>query len=184
MNSPPSSSHPHAAPHLDPFQEHRRRRKRGNACWTVFSMRQSETPSLLTGSGKVVSRVLSPSDWVTVISLGCASPRTSSGHLRASHPPRRATCGPHSAHSGLAPTGVYRADTLSSAAGGLLPHRFTLTGKLRRFLFCCTFRRLHQYPRGLEPLVRRPAVSWQPALRSPDFPHAFARDRVPFRARV
>jgi hypothetical protein len=180
----PSSSYrlpppfPHRAqvlptpPHESSASQQHRRGCISHLASTTVLPRHSETPPSLAGPGKVVSRVLSPIARVTVISLGCASPRTSSGHLRTSHPPRRASCGPHSAHSGLAPAGVYRAIPLPRDAGGLLPHRFTLTATTRRSVFCCTFRRLHQYPRSLGPLVRRPAVSWQPALWSPDFPHA------------
>jgi hypothetical protein len=45
-------------------------------------------------------------------------------------------------HSSLASDGVCRAVALSSRAGGLLHHRFTLTCLHRRFIFCGTFHRL------------------------------------------
>ena len=44
-----------------------------------------------------------------------------------------------SALFGLAPDGVYQADRVTSTAGALLPHRFTLTTHVWRFAFCCTF---------------------------------------------
>src|SRR5262249_36397499 len=47
---------------------------------------------------------------------------------------------------GLAPGGVYRATPVTRDAGGLLPHRFTLTvsgrGRTRRAAFCGTFPRV------------------------------------------
>ena len=48
---------------------------------------------------------------------------------------------------GLAPGGVYLANYIAAIAGGLLHHRFTLTGPVnkltfRRFAFCCTFLRI------------------------------------------
>ena len=73
---------------------------------------------------------------------------------------------------GLAPDGVYLAPPVSRGTGGLLPHRFTLTPFSRAPLplgeglgwgAVCFL--LH-YSVGLP----RPAVSWHPALWSPDFP--------------
>jgi hypothetical protein len=40
---------------------------------------------------------------------------------------------------GLAPDGVYRARQVTSPAGALLPHLFTLTARARRYIFCGTF---------------------------------------------
>ncbi|SBV97826.1 hypothetical protein KL86DPRO_11283 [uncultured delta proteobacterium] len=60
---------------------------------------------------------------------------------------------------GLAPNGVYRALRVAAQPGGLLPHRFTLTGKSRRFAFCGTVQ-------GSPPL----GVTQRSALWSPDFP--------------
>lgn len=62
---------------------------------------------------------------------------------------------------GLAPDGVYHALTVTCAGGELLPHHFTLTEsrKIRRYIFCGTFRQ--------SPGVR---VTNHPALRSSDFP--------------
>ncbi len=43
----------------------------------------------------------------------------------------------------LAPDGVYQADGITAAAGGLLHHRFTLTRtKAGNILLCCTFRQV------------------------------------------
>src|SRR6185436_7814320 len=51
---------------------------------------------------------------------------------------------PHRSLSGLAPDEVYRADRVTAAAGGLLPHRFTLTpdSRPRRSAFCGTVSRV------------------------------------------
>ena len=85
-----------------------------------------------------VSRVLS---W-TVIHLGQASP------LASSNLPESSAGRTSGFLFGLAPSGVYRATDCCQPRGALLPHPFTLTGfglpkhlKLRRFAFCCTFRR-------------------------------------------
>src|SRR5690606_15150046 len=46
---------------------------------------------------------------------------------------------------GLAPSGVCHRHACYQPRGALLPHHFTLTGTqrvLRRYTFCCTFRRL------------------------------------------
>ena len=81
-----------------------------------------------------ISRVLSR----TVIPLGSPSLTTSSNLPESS-----------AGHTdgflfGLAPSGVYHATDCYQLRGALLPHLFTLTGAcaLRRFAFCCTFRRL------------------------------------------
>src|SRR5690606_12124609 len=72
--------------------------------------------------------------------------------------------------SDLAPGGVYLAAPVTRDTGALLPHPFTLTpapcGRPARSALCCTCRRL-----------TRPAVSWHPALRSPDFPRSLAGPR-------
>jgi len=69
---------------------------------------------------------------------------------------------------GLAPGGVCRATSVSRGAGGLLPHRFTLAsmtlppwGRRIGGLFSV----------ALSVALRRPGVTWHPALRCPDFPH-------------
>ncbi len=51
---------------------------------------------------------------------------------------------PHGSLSDLAPDEVYRADRVAAAAGGLLPHRFTLTPDSRpwRSAFCGTVSRV------------------------------------------
>ena len=76
--------------------------------------------------------------------------------------------------SDLAPDGVYLAARVTTGTGELLPHRFTLTAlesrslKVWRSTLCCTCRRL-----------TRPAVSWHPALRCPDFPQRGERSPHP-----
>ena len=59
----------------------------------------------------------------------------------------------------LAPGGVCRAAPVARDAGALLPHRFTLTARRRRSVFCGTFLR-----------VTSTGASQHPVLRSPDFP--------------
>ena len=89
-----------------------------------------------------VSRVLS---W-TVIHLGPVSPQASSNL------PESSAGRTNGFLFGLAPSGVYLATDCYQPRGALLPHPFTLTGsglpsltirhlELRRFAFCCTFRR-------------------------------------------
>ena len=71
---------------------------------------------------------------------------------------------------GLAPDGVYQAERVTSSAGALLPHRFTLT----------THRSRQSEPRPFGGLLsvalsltsRSVDVIDHPALRSPDFPPA------------
>ena len=121
-------------------------------------------------AGGAVSRVLSPTEWAPIIYLGPASPRASSGRFG------NASRAGFVSQSDLAPGGVCPAAGVSTGTGALLPHRFTLTGRCargrsaRRSALCCTCRRL-----------TRPAVSWHPALRSPDFPQRPGghRDRTP-----
>jgi len=60
---------------------------------------------------------------------------------------------------GLAPGGVYRATQCYHARGALLPHHFTLTGRIRRYPFCCTFRRLAPPRRYLAPCPAEPGLS-------------------------
>lgn len=73
------------------------------------------------------------------------------GHLSRGHvavtlqrPTRERDGQPHRSLSGLAPDEVYRADRVTAAAGGLLPHRFTLTPgfRPRRSAFCGTVSRV------------------------------------------
>ena len=69
---------------------------------------------------------------------------------------------------GLAPDGVYQADRVTSDAGVLLPHRFTLTTHrsikteqaVRRFTLCCTFPSLTAGRRY------RPSCPTEPGLSS------------------
>ena len=81
-----------------------------------------------------ISRVLS---W-TVIHLGQMSPSASSNL------PAFSTGRAIEGLFDLAPSGVYLATDCYQLRGALLPHHFNLTGAcaLRRFIFCCTFRRL------------------------------------------
>ena len=114
-----------------------------------------------------VSRVLS---WA-IIHLGCVSPHTSSSlpESSASH-----TIG---FLFGLAPSGVYHAMECCHPCGALLPHHFTLTSLarrlVRRFIFCCTFRRLTP-PRNylalcpMEPGLSSPSDDGAIAWPTPD----------------
>ena len=78
----------------------------------------------------------------------------------------------------LAPDGVWRAGRVATTAGGLLPHRFTLTAEPpeyaagRRSPFCSTFRRLS--PPGL-PRASCPAVSGLSSSLPPDGAPAVTR---------
>jgi hypothetical protein len=69
---------------------------------------------------------------VAVIHLGVPLPTCSCGlPADSGEQPSNACAGPHLAVVallGLAPGGVYRATPVTRGAGGLLPHRFTLTG--------------------------------------------------------
>lgn len=65
---------------------------------------------------------------------------------------------------GLAPGGVYRAANCCQLRGALLPHPFTLTCALalnshRRFVLCCTSRRLSPPRRYLAPCPMEPGLS-------------------------
>ncbi len=71
---------------------------------------------------------------------------------------------------GLAPDGVYQASDVTIGTGALLPHRFTLTGNLRR-----AARRSPRNPGGLFSVALSLGsppldVIQHPALWSPDFP--------------
>ena len=92
-----------------------------------------------------------------IIPLGLPSP-TGSSNLPGS------SAGHASASLfGLAPDGVYRAVRRYRGRGELLPRRFTLTCAP-----CDAIGGLFSV--ALSVALRRPAVSWHPALRSPDFP--------------
>ena len=64
---------------------------------------------------------------------------------------------------GLAPGGVCLARPVTRPAGELLPHRFTLTervrGRTRRFAFCCTFPGLATGGRYPPPYPAEPGLS-------------------------
>lgn len=68
---------------------------------------------------------------------------------------------------GLAPDGVYQAFGVTAETGELLPHRFTLTCKNRRFIFCGTIHASLRLP------VRKHPFRW-----SPDFPLPFSWERL------
>jgi len=79
--------------------------------------------------------------------------------------PTRVRCGPHHAPLfGLAPDGVYPATDCYQPCGALLPHHFTLT--------CAPANRAigGMFSAALSVGLRRPGVTWRPALWSPDFP--------------
>ena len=66
---------------------------------------------------------------------------------------------------GLAPGGVYHATSCYQLRGALLPHHFTLTcphNADRRYIFCCTFRRLAPPRRYLAPCPVEPGLSSLP----------------------
>ena len=88
-------------------------------------MHQSQVRGMVWWTSRAVGRVLSRAavsgEPVTVIHLGWPLPTTSSALPACS---RRAAL--ERTLSGLAPDGVYRADLVTQAAGGLLHHRFTL----------------------------------------------------------
>jgi hypothetical protein len=67
-----------------------------------------------------------------------AYPQARAGSPRT--PAQAAPCG--YGPFGLAPGGVYRATPVTRGAGGLLLHRFTLTGRSRRSVLCGTFPRV------------------------------------------
>ena len=60
----------------------------------------------------------------------------------------------------LAPDEVYQADLVTQTSGGLLHHRFTLTRKTGRSIFCGTISRIT--PGGCYP----PSCSWEPGRSS------------------
>jgi hypothetical protein len=117
-------------------------------------------------TSRPVSRVLYPAlaHRAATIHLGLPSPRGSSGLPAGSGgSPSIACANPLVSQVillDLAPGGVYRAAPVTRNAGGLLHHRFTLTGRSAGGLFSVALSR--ESPRV--------AVSNHPALWSPDFP--------------
>ncbi len=81
-------------------------------------------PDSFQKRSRTISRVLCPtlSGRATVIPLGRPLPAASSNLPGDNWPGRPASL------FGLAPDGVCLADRVAAVAGGLLPHRFTLTG--------------------------------------------------------
>jgi hypothetical protein len=112
-----------------------------------------------------VSRILSvrgpdghPSGAAVADDLGAVYPRTRAGR------PRTSAREPEGSLFDLAPGGVYPADRIAPAAGGLLHHRFTLTTASGGGLFSVAL------SRGSP----RVGVTDHPALWSPDFPRTRA----------
>ena len=105
---------------------------------------------------------------MAAIHLGLPLPAGSCGLPAGSgEQPSNACAGPRlaaAAFLGLAPGGVYRATPVTRGAGGLLPHRFTLTGAAPRCgpAVCFSVALSRGSPRV--------AVNNHPALWSPDVP--------------
>src|SRR5690349_17974867 len=119
------------------------------------------------------------------IHLGLPSPAGSSGPPAGSGGPPSNACaagsgGPDRDLLDLAPGGVYRAAAITRGAGGLLHHRFTLTGPSRRFVFCGTV------PRVAPGCCWQPPCPVEPGLSSagPEDPDAAARSARPPRRAI
>ena len=118
--------------------------------WTILL-----TSNIAIGGSRPVSRVLS---WA-IIPLRTASPQPLSSLPGSTRDPRcsRILRSPATSLFGLAPGGVCRAVDCCQRRGALLPHRFTLASThccaLRRFAFCCTFRRFRLAAYGAQPLA-------------------------------
>ena len=106
-----------------------------------------------------ISRVLS----TTIIHLGQPSP-TASSNLPGSPLGTGGADEPHTPLFGLAPGGVYRAANCYQSRGALLPHHFTLTGKVLKTMAGGIF------SVALSMDSRPPGVTWHLVRRSPDFP--------------
>ena len=161
----------HVRPDARPTSSRRSRRCSPSASSTSSpAAARSSSPELApTGHGKApspglfgsrpVSRILSR---VTIHLCGYPAPRRA-----ASTEPVR-----------LAPDGVWRAGRVATAAGGLLPHRFTLTGDVSGESVAGG---LFSVPLSVG-FRRLPAVDqtrWErPALRCPDFPRVAERPAV------
>ena len=107
--------------------------------WPIAGGRQLIAVPLSTEIGwpSAISYLPSASR-VAIIYLGRRLPAASSS--LPGGPGRRATSRrlAPSLLLGLAPGGVCTADSITGAAGGLLHHRFTLTGRSQQSAFCCT----------------------------------------------
>ena len=88
-------------------------------------------------ASRSVSRILYRVSPATTICLGPPSPVTSMRPTRRHRAGNSSAQGPKSP-LGLAPDGVYPAADVTTGAGGLLHHRFTLTSRGWRSTFCCT----------------------------------------------
>lgn len=122
-------------------------------CFCIFKHTQCKVPS------RPISGILSR----TVIPLG-PSLLMASCSTPACSPNRVIAC-----LFGLAPTGVYRTTFVTKRVVGSYPTVSSLPDPNclghRRFIFCCTFRRL------LHCWIQRLAVSQLCVLWCPDFPH-------------
>lgn len=78
--------------------------------------------------------------------------------------------GPEGPDLDLAPSGVYRAGRVTSVAGGLLHHRFTLTYRGRRSVFCGTVPRVTPGGRYPPPCSVEPGRSSAGPVRDPSRP--------------
>ena len=110
---------------------------------------QMGTMDKLVVESRPISRVLS---WA-IIHLGLLSPASSSDL------PEDIAGRDIAFLFGLAPGGVYHATSCYQLRGALLPHHFTLTCRSRRFIFCCTFRRLTPPRNYLAPCPVEPGLS-------------------------
>ena len=118
---------------------------------------------------------MAPKHLVAIIYLGEPLP-TRSSSLPESH---NATSR-HCFLLGLAPGGVYQAVRVAPNAGGLLPHRFTLTTRqsmpVRRLTFCGTFPGLATGRRYRPPCSAEPGLSSREQVTSDHlFDFAFVR---------
>ena len=92
-------------------------------------------------ASRSVSRILCPSRGDGHLSGATVTDDLDAAHLQTSSGQLVCT-GTQGRPLGLAPDGVYLAARVTTNAGGLLHHPFTLTGRNRRSTFCCTFPRV------------------------------------------
>ena len=95
---------------------------------------------------------------MTIIHLGQPSP-TASSNLPGSPFGTDGGLEARTPLFGLAPGGVCPAASCYQSRGALLPHHFTLTGLVRRYIFCGTFRGLSPPRRYLAPCPKEPGLS-------------------------
>ena len=100
---------------------------------------ETDPPGERRTSRPVRRILLRPRRSAAAIHLGVPSPARSSGLPAGSGgPPSIACAGLSRIPLGLAPGGVYRAIPVTRDAGGLLPHRFTLTTRPRGPVAVCS----------------------------------------------